>query len=239
VQHAHEEGPPSILHFAHLPLKNVKVISMKLRWYNTADAWYSDKRFSHSLKHLTVPLGVSEQMPLERLSSLLHKAATNLAACPAWKEAPADTITITGELSQHPHLLSALAPLGGPHIKELNVVPRDDFYDVADEEEMSASTVRALAGSFGNAATRVTLERCTLERDFWAAFTECFPAVEYLDICYSCGYTMPQLLLWCHTMRKPVHVVCDRQAGGRDANCISLEDALEDFGCPRAKFEFR
>jgi hypothetical protein len=230
----------SILQFAHLPLKDIQVILTGARWNDIQVHGWNPENGSVGKLHLMFPLSVSEQMPLEQLSSLLHKAATSLAACPAWEDAPLDTITITGDIPQHQHLLSALAPLGGPHIKELVIDPQQDATAEGDMYmSISAFTVRALAESLGNAATTVTLNRCLLTRDFWAAFTVCFPAVERLDISSSVGYNKIQLALWCYAMRRPLHVICNSTAGNCECNNEYMGEALEDFGCPDVVFEFR
>jgi hypothetical protein len=105
---------------------------------------------------------------------------------------------------------------------------------------LSASTVRAWALGLGNAATSVDLTKCQLTRDFWAAFTECFPAVDHLDVSSSCGYTKFQLLLWCHAMRRPLQVICAQEAGGCECNdAYNMDEALEDFGCPGVVFDYR
>jgi hypothetical protein len=216
---ASPEVAPSLLQFAYLPLRGVQAIT------NNMDR----------LNHVEVSLATSNQMPLAQLSSLLHQAATNLAACPAWQTQPISTITITGPLDESEQLLTALKPLGGPHAKELIIHPGSRAVD------LGASIVEALANSLGNGVTKVELGDVTLSPAFWGTFAQCFPAVESLGLGRGvAGTDQCQLLLWCRTMHRPLTVSLHATNSLLHNGCNLLQQmiaALDSFRVPGVKFK--
>jgi hypothetical protein len=108
----------SVEHLAYLPLHSVTKLTLG---YTKA----------YGLGVIELPLlSVSPR----RMPALVRQAATNLAACPAWKNKPSEDIHIWGDPranhtrlrkrftpQQLMQLLEALTPLSGSHLRELSV----------------------------------------------------------------------------------------------------------------------
>jgi hypothetical protein len=164
---------PSVLHLAHLPLRGVTF----LRSQGTC----------LDLATLQLPLCT---MAAEDMPWLLHQAATNLAACPAWKAAPLDSIDLEGDPRQYwdqdtvifsaqerIQLLEALAPLGGPHVTKFAGDIQGTWF------EWGRAEVQALAGSLrSDKVTTLSLNYCHLAADSWAALDEFLPELETLQL---------------------------------------------------------
>jgi hypothetical protein len=170
---------PTVLHLANLPLKGVTSLE-----YSEA-YWGATPR----LGTLQLPL-YSRQV--EDMPRLLHQAATNLAACPAWKAEPQGTISLEGDPTDtHPsahntvyfpdhqciQLLQSLAPLGGPHVR----VFKGNIWGA--QFRWGRAEVQALAGSLrSDRVTRLALDHCFLAGDFCAALDESLPALKTLQL---------------------------------------------------------
>jgi broad specificity phosphatase PhoE len=163
---------PTVLHLANLPLKGLSSLQWATQW-------------ATGLATLELPLAT---VPAEDLPHLLQRAATNLAACPAWKAQPRGYISLEGDPSdyntaniidfspqQRIQLVQALAPLGGPHVRTFVGSIR------GAEFEWGRAEVEALARSLGSKeVTTLELSHCTLATDFWAALDEFLPSLNTL-----------------------------------------------------------
>jgi hypothetical protein len=152
---------------------------------------------------LDLPL---ETMPAEQLPLILRQAATNLASCPAWQAGskskislegdpgpipkPQDTLTVFGG-QQRIQLFEALAPLGGPAVKQVEVSIRGATFQWGRPE------VQALARSLGGQVTSLELSYCSLQSDFWVALDECFPALTSLHLELRVTCSAPHVALFC------------------------------------------
>jgi hypothetical protein len=122
--------------------------------------------------------------PAAQLANLLHQAASNLSACPAWSKDTAARVELivnnesvdnfsVPEVGQHARVFEALAPLGGPHIRELSVyVPL----------QLAGPEVEAIARTFGTSLTSLSFSECTLLDGFWTALPHHFPNLESLTV---------------------------------------------------------
>jgi hypothetical protein len=152
---------------------------------------------------LDLPLG---EVPDAQLPAILHQAATNMASCPAWQAGsksqisllgypgpipkPEDTLTVfDGE--QRIQLFEALAPLGGPAVKEVEVSIKGATFQWGRPE------VQALARSLGGQVTSLLLSYCSLQSDFWVALDECFPALTSLHMELRVTCSAPHVALFC------------------------------------------
>jgi hypothetical protein len=158
-------GPPGdiLLYLPYLPLTSVQEL-----WnlYNILSG--------------VLPLPPPDAVPAAQLPSLLHQAATNLATCPAWISAAPSKLTLQGagqELTadQQVQLFQALAPLGGPHVTEIEVC-------LEGQLELGSAEVQALASSIGGSLQKLRLYRCTLLSTFWKALAHHFPQLSSLDL---------------------------------------------------------
>jgi hypothetical protein len=245
---------PSLLQFAYLPIKQVETITTKVHPDDDDefDDWDVDTA-AEPLQLLYIPLPTCDKTATTgQLSALLSSAATCLAGSACWKRSPASSITIIGPGADQQQLLRVLAPLGGPHIRELFIYPR------GADMQLGPSDVHALASSLGNTLTHVSLSnatdssgsqpvkhKITLLPGFWQALASCFPAAKQLQIDENVvGVDKQQLLEWCQAMHRPVTVdfsryntsLCERQCDD-ECHCLDpLSAALEQRGCPGAVF---
>jgi hypothetical protein len=127
-----------------------------------------------------------DPVPAAELLALLRKAATNLAASPAWQNAPVDRLAVfDGCQVLDSDLLgqvwAAIAPLGGAHLQHFSFSAR---------VQLTRQDVEALAGSLGGGVQTLTLQSCQLEPGFWRALSQQFQQlrrIQFLD-----GVDMPQ-----------------------------------------------
>jgi hypothetical protein len=153
----------TLFQLAYLPLKSVQ--RLEERWGALSG---------------TLFLPPSAAVPAAQLPNLLHQAATNLATCPAWISALPSNLRLEGPhqgLSAHQRvqLLKSLAPLGGPHVTEMDIFLWDELHLGYDE-------VQALAGRIGGSLTTLRLRSCTLPGTFWKALTLHLPQLLYLGL---------------------------------------------------------
>jgi hypothetical protein len=175
---------PSVLMLAHLPLRKV----------NDLHIW------SSNLPELQLPLG---RAPHAQLPAILRQAATNLASCPAWQAGFKGSISLTGgpgpalpnrvvfDGRQRIQLIKALAPLGSPALKQMQVSIDGAVF------QWGRSEVRALARSLGGQVASLQLGDCTLQPDFWLALDECFPALTFLRLQQDVTCSPPDAALFC------------------------------------------
>jgi hypothetical protein len=116
------------------------------------------------------------------------------------------------------------------------------------EIDLGGSIIKAPASSLGNGVTKVHLSKVTISADFWGTFAQCFPTVESLDLSLDVeGANVWQLMLWCHTMHRPLTVslnhtnppLCKCECWGYGFACSCLQqmsDTLGQFGVPGVKF---
>jgi hypothetical protein len=181
---------PTVLLLARLPLRTVT----ELEILGFADP-------SRPLK-LELPLG---RMPDAQLPAILRQAATNLASCPAWQAGSKSQISVRGDPACAPpntvvfdaqlriQLFEALAPLGGPAVKQVELsIGKASF-------QWGRPEVQALARSLGGQVTTLKLGDCSLQSDFWAALDECFPALTSLQLQEGATCSATDVALFCGT----------------------------------------
>jgi hypothetical protein len=165
----------------------------------------------------------SSSVPADQLPGILQRAASNLAACPAWQSKPEQCISLQGDVEDHEEiylspetqlqLLQALAPLGGPHVRKFQGLLGESWFDWGRPQ------VEALGFSLGSTQLRVLeLTCCTLGEDFWAALDEAMPSLEVLRL--ICPVTCSVLDL---------AVFCSRRQAGRPFSLILAPQLYEDY----------
>jgi hypothetical protein len=183
----HGSDQPSVLLWAHLPLRTV------------TDLVFWGGR---GLSDLQLPLS---RVPDAQLAPTLRQAATNLASCPAWQADFKDRISVRGDIGsalnalavfqaqQRIQLIEALAPMGGPAVKEVGVTISSATFQWGRPE------LHALARSLGGQVTSLGLGHCTLALDFWAALDECFPALTSLQLQKNVTCSATDVAIFCST----------------------------------------
>jgi hypothetical protein len=161
--HIYSDGAPKLLLLANLPLHSVTYLQI-----------------GHSNFNLALPLG---SVPVGQLPSLLHRAASNLAASPAWRAEPSACMSLHCDHDDKPpagmvfspeqrvRLLEAVAPLGGPHVTTF----RNWFAGAIFE--WGRPEIEALAHSLNSTRlTAMELNTGNLSVGFWAALDEKLPS---------------------------------------------------------------
>jgi hypothetical protein len=248
---------PSLLQFAHLPLRGVESISTGVQpdrregWMGAADDEDDDDDDgdddTQPLELIKVPLHPRQGMSHQQQAALLRQAATNLAACPAWGKVSTSAITIINDCPRSEPLpqsvvsdmLAAIAPLGGAHVKKLTICHTFSF------SNLSLEAICVLGASLGKSVTEVCLRNCSLECGFWASFARSFPAVDTLDP------RQAPFLLWCQAMGRPLTIIyseafppaccCSFECSGNlECRCGSMgvvTDTLAQFGYPPVTYK--
>jgi hypothetical protein len=151
---------------------------------------------------LKLPVG---EVPDAQLPAILRQAATNLASCPAWQAGFRGGVSLQGEPGsarrprltfdgqQRVQLVAALAPLGGPAVKQVEVSINGATLCWGRAE------VQALARSLGGQVSRLQLGHCTLISDFWVALDECFAALTSLRLQQNVTCPAPDVAFFCST----------------------------------------
>jgi hypothetical protein len=152
---------------AHLPLKTVKVLKPDLL-----------------MSHLLLPL---DKVPLAQVPALLHKAATNLSACPAWQATQAQgqaQLQLKASKSERDEvadvsfsshlLLQALAPVAAPSLKQISLHIKSLGFEVGRPE------LKAIATTLGSGLDTLQLSHCFLPTDFWRALDKELPSLSKL-----------------------------------------------------------
>jgi hypothetical protein len=190
------EHHASVLHWAHLPLKGLKDLEI----------W--DGAHGGGLGTFQLPF---DSMPVDQLPRKLHQATTNLAACPAWRAAPDSCIHLAGDPNgpfedihsftpqQRIQLLEALAPVGGPHVKEVTISMRGATFLWDDPE------VQALGRSlYSPHLSTLGLAHCTLLVGFWAALGNALPSLTTLKLYGTATCSASDIAVFC-SKRRPGH----------------------------------
>jgi hypothetical protein len=168
------EDHPSVLHLAYLPLHTVTQLL-----FHTSDAL--------GLASLSLPLST---VHTSDIPALMHKAATNLVACPAWQGDPADTIYLWGDSrsdirqwqlsfgeAERVQLFEALAPLAGPTTTQLCIC-----IDQILPFKLGQAEVAALGRALGGTLSSLELSHCTLAPGFWAGLSTALPHLDILEL---------------------------------------------------------
>jgi hypothetical protein len=188
--HIGNEYPTKLLLQANLPLHSVTDLEIGTGY--TLD--------------LHLPL---DSIPVEQLPSLLHRATSNLATCPAWKVDRESRISLLGDFSDPPAqnirftpeqrilLLEALAPLGGNHVREFRGCIEGGIFEWGRPE------VEALARSLNSTqVTELDLGGCELSVGFWAALGEELPSLSGLILDSTVTFSAFDLALFCSKIRQ-------------------------------------
>jgi hypothetical protein len=174
-------------------------------------AAYLPLKTVQQLEQCSRSTGYSLKLPLSsvrpsQLPTLLHQAAINLAACPAWQKAmPPDVIVWNAEVDYDPsehswtseqrvQLLRAMAPLRHSHLT--------GFLLDLDGWELGQPEVAALQHSFGAGLDTLVLGDCILVPSFWAALTELLPHVSDLQLRSSVRCHIPDVITLCSRRSK-------------------------------------
>jgi hypothetical protein len=135
-----DENAANTRHLAGLPLQTVTRLEFA-------------RSRSHGLGFLELPMGEDNES-IDSVFDLLRQAAINLAACPAWQAQPASKITLFGDpawsllndigevtlpeesftAQQALDLFESLAPLGGPHVTEVELCIDSMCFDLGSAE---------------------------------------------------------------------------------------------------------
>jgi hypothetical protein len=180
-----DECYATVLHWADLPLKGVEVLENGVE----------------SLGTLQLPLSSVEP---DQLATVLRRATTNLAACPAWQAAPDSKIALHEDPAEphvHPifffpqqriQLLEALAPLGGPHVRTFQASVQDAVF------QWGCPELKALARSMNSGQlSTLELSYCTLTTDFWAALDEVLPSLSSLSLVSGVTCSAADVAVYC------------------------------------------
>jgi hypothetical protein len=138
----------------------------------------------------------------DQVADLLRRATTNIAACRQWQLAPGSFISLGHDPEDSPpqdviftpaqriQLLEALAPLGGPHVKEFNAAIYDTDFEWGEAE------LQALGRSLNSERlSALQLSYCIVTSGFWAALDEVLPSLS--DLYLNGDVTGSDLALFC------------------------------------------
>jgi hypothetical protein len=165
---------------AHLPLKSVQELT------STYDSETLHLRLMH----------------WEHLDLLLPQAASNLAACPAWKKQPATRILLftphqyaraMPDIEAAP-LLSALSPLAGPQMQHLGISINAEF---------GRQEVQVLARSLGSGLRSLSLCRGVIKPSFWPALCEHLPHLKELGLMHKVEVNSMGITAYLRTRTQP------------------------------------
>jgi hypothetical protein len=138
-------------------------------------------------------------LPAPQLDLLLQRAASNLAACPAWQKQPATRIL----LYAHPRcataepgievaqLLSALSPLGGPHLQHLGISINADWGQ-QEVQVLARSSLRSLS-----------LRRGIVKPSFWPALSQHLPHLKELGLMHKVEVNMTDITAFLRKLTQP------------------------------------
>jgi hypothetical protein len=177
-------------------------------------------------------------VPAHQLPAVLG-ATTNLAACAAWQAKPEHCIYLRGDdrmSNSHIHLtpeaqlqlLEALAPVGGPHVREFNI----------SVEEASFSWGRAQVEALGRSLrstqlSSLDLSYCTVHRDFWAAVDEVWPSLKFLRLGDEVTCSASALFVFCSRRQAGKEFTLGLAPELYDShNGAGLQDSLRAQGLP-------
>jgi hypothetical protein len=164
---------------ANLPLKSVQELQTT----------YDSERAMH------LPL-----IPSSQLVPLLQQAASNLGSCPAWQEQPAGRVALYTDLpvaiskAQKLQLLSALSPLGGPHLQHLSISIKVTY----DQQE-----VQVLGRSLGSTLKSLSLHKGIVKPSFWSALSQHLPHLNKLGFAYTVAVTTVGMSAYLRTVAQP------------------------------------
>jgi hypothetical protein len=142
--------------------------------------------------------------------ALLQQAASNLAACPAWRQSPPDTFELLGceEYMSGCRLFRRLAPLLPLQLRTF----RTDL-----QCPLGGVDVRALASSLGTQLQMLRLSnainsarRATLLASFWPAVARHLPRLNLLDLGSRVKAEALDFAMFCKAAEAPIEVRLDR-----------------------------
>jgi hypothetical protein len=176
-----DDRDPLLAGLAYLPLKSVQ----ELASYNPAETL-----------HLAF-------IPSPQLVPLLQQAVSNLVACPAWQKQPATRVLLYTHIlesaatipdSQVAQLLSALSPLGGPHLQHLAISMNTEF---------GQQEVQVLARSLGSGLRSLSLRRGVIKPSFWPALSQHLPHLKELGLVHKVEVNSMGMVAYLRTLAQP------------------------------------
>jgi hypothetical protein len=184
----------------------------------------------------------SNKLDVDEILPLWQRAATNLAACPAWQRAPAQELVLQDdadgeynsqlmESDQRHQLFAALAPLVGNHMKHFNI---------RASLQLDSSDVEVLADTLGTGIETLTLFMCALNQGFWEALAQHFPRLQEIRL-WRAHITPPDLATYlaehCSCLQYPFRLTVYKEgphylpATGLEATLSTLEHLNLDLSC--------
>jgi hypothetical protein len=223
-QHLRWRGECNLRPFAYLPLHSVQTLTVY--WAEIGE----DHKFPGE-DSLWLPVGSygPDEDEGQHLESLMHQAASNLAACPALQGSGAPqelmlswSCLVTANEAQPPDvplssgtrtaLLQALAPVAATvHRLDIDMV---DF-------ELGQAELAALPQVLKDQITRLYLRACEVRGDFWPALLKALPLLRDLEISLGIGSVMgavseSDLTVFCSHISRPftLTLIDDGEEGG-------------------------
>jgi hypothetical protein len=177
---------------------------------------------------------------------LLPQAASNLAACPAWKKQPATRILLytphqyvraMPDIEAAP-LLSALSPLAGPQMQHLGICINAEF---------GRQEVQVLARSLGSGLRSLSLRRGVIKPSFWPALCEHLPHLKQLGLMHKVEVNSMGITAYLRTQTQPFTLYIGKGVLA-DHSTADLTDSIGEWQMqgvsvkqeyPADKFDFR
>jgi hypothetical protein len=154
-------------------------------------------------------------LPLVRCPDLtrrLRQAVSNLVSSPAWKKQPAARILVYSMRYEglvgvagagQAQLLSALSPLGGPHLQHLGISMNIKFR----QQEVQA------LGSLGSTLRSLSLRRGVIKPSFWSALSQHLPRLQELGLMYRVEVSSEGITGYLRTLTQPLTLYISEDLG--------------------------